>query len=261
VLNRRWLVLPALMLTGTMDLRAQSASLPLQHVDAARKLLAQVSDSSMKKAGRTRVEELRKLFDEMAAAYPGSPDWRMKFSAVESQLTRIIGGGRGAGLEASVAGAGNGNIAPGSTATAGTASATQSGSSSGQVGGNAATNTASAPQGASAAATGAGAQPAGTTPATGIQSGGVPAGAAGSSGADTSGAAAAGSTGGASGTSAAAGASQGGSMVGAGSGIAVVGEIGMKDVDPAVREQLRQFRLEVELFFAAATSSDGSLAR
>jgi hypothetical protein len=60
--------------------------------------------------------------------------------------------------------------------------------------------------------------------------------------------------------SSAAGVSQGGSVVGAGSGIAVVGEIGMKDIDPGIREQLRQFRLEVELFFAAATSSDGSPA-
>jgi hypothetical protein len=34
---------------------------------------------------------------------------------------------------------------------------------------------------------------------------------------------------------------------------AVVGEIGIKDLDPEVRRQLEQFRLEVELFFAATT--------
>ena len=35
--------------------------------------------------------------------------------------------------------------------------------------------------------------------------------------------------------------------------VAVVGEIGIKDLDPEVRRQLEQFRLEVELFFAATT--------
>jgi hypothetical protein len=34
---------------------------------------------------------------------------------------------------------------------------------------------------------------------------------------------------------------------------AVVGNIGIKDLDPAVRRLLEQFRLEVELFFGAAT--------
>jgi hypothetical protein len=34
---------------------------------------------------------------------------------------------------------------------------------------------------------------------------------------------------------------------------AVVGDIGIKDLDPEVRRQLEQFRLELELFFAATT--------
>ena len=35
--------------------------------------------------------------------------------------------------------------------------------------------------------------------------------------------------------------------------VAVVGEIGIKNLDPEVRRQLEQFRLELELFFAATT--------
>jgi len=35
--------------------------------------------------------------------------------------------------------------------------------------------------------------------------------------------------------------------------VAVVGEIGTKNLDPEVRRQLEQFRLELELFFAATT--------
>jgi hypothetical protein len=35
--------------------------------------------------------------------------------------------------------------------------------------------------------------------------------------------------------------------------VAVVGEIGMKNLDPEVRRQLEKFRLELELFFAATT--------
>ena len=106
MLNRGWVAGIALVLAGSATATAQSTTTPLQHVEAARGLLASVSDKSMKKNARVRVEELRKLFDEMATAYPSSSDWRTRFSAVESQLTRIIGGGRSEGLEAAVEGAG-----------------------------------------------------------------------------------------------------------------------------------------------------------
>src|SRR3954469_22099611 len=78
----------------------------LQHLDAARAILPQIPDKELKKNARTRVEELRKMFDDLSKSYPSSPEWRTKFSAVESQLTRIIGGGRGPGLEATLAGSG-----------------------------------------------------------------------------------------------------------------------------------------------------------
>jgi len=43
--------------------------------------------------------------------------------------------------------------------------------------------------------------------------------------------------------------------------VAAVGEIGIKDLDPEIRRQLEQFRLEVELFFAATTMNFQSEAR
>jgi hypothetical protein len=269
VLNRRWLVSPALILTWSLSAGAQSST-PQQHVDAARTLLGQVSDKSLKKNGRARVEELRKLFDEMAKAYPNSADWRTKFSAVESQLTRIIGGGRGPGLEAATSGAGTSGTPIGSGAALGNQVGTTSGAetgvtvggATGQAGtGSAGTTGSGGTTGNQTGASTGGATVMGSGSGTGGASGIQSTGSTGTVAGVQSGAAATGSVAQAGDIgpagSAAVGAGQGGgTAVGAGSGIAVIGEIGMKDIDPAVREQLRMFRLEVELFFASALTDN-----
>jgi hypothetical protein len=157
---------------------ARTATVPLQHIETARMLLDQIDDKSLKKNARERMAQLRKMFGEMVEAYAASTaDWRTKFSAVESELTRIIGGGRGPGLESVRAGAG----------------------------GEAAVVPNRAP----------------VEPSSVAQPGGI---------------------------------------VGAAGGAAVVGDIGVKDLDPAIREQLRQFRLEVELFFASALTDSAGVS-
>jgi hypothetical protein len=157
---------------------AQTATVPFQHIEAARTLLNQIQDKSLKKNARDHMMELRKLFGEMVEAYTASrPDWRTKFSAVESELTRIIGGGRALGSESTRAGLGS--------------------ETAGGVTGDAP---------------------------------GAP-----SNGAQTS------------------------FVLGTVTGFAV-GDIGIKDLDPAIREQLRQFRLEVELFFASALTDSAGVS-
>jgi len=52
-----------------------------------------------------------------------------------------------------------------------------------------------------------------------------------------------------------------GTIGAAGGSLPIVGEIGIRNLDPAVREQLRQFRLEVELFFAAALSDTSGASK
>src|SRR5688572_609664 len=92
---------------------ARTATVPLQHIETARMLLDQIDDKSLKKNARERMVQLRKMFGEMVEAYAASTaDWRTKFSAVESELTRIIGGGRGPGLESVRAGAGGETVVP-----------------------------------------------------------------------------------------------------------------------------------------------------
>ncbi|MQA28291.1 MAG: hypothetical protein GEU82_00420 [Luteitalea sp.] len=152
-------------------------------------------EQSLKRNARTRIAELRKLFQGMVEAYSSSTDWRTRFSAVESQLTRIIGGGRGPGLEAPAAGASSSS-----------------------------------------------AEPLAAQAAAGVQAAG--------------GSLVAGSTQTTAGTQGAGG-TQGAALVGA---AAVVGEIGIKDLDPKIREQLRQFRLEVELFFASALTDSAGVS-
>jgi hypothetical protein len=228
---------------------------PQQHIDAARTLLDGVSDAKLKKAGRQRLEELKKLFDEMSKAYPSSPDWRTKFSAVESQLTRIIGGGRGPGLESATGGSGTEGAAIGSGAALGNRAGTTAGAAEGTTVGGGVTGTGQVP-GSTGTVTGSGApvEGAGVGRAAGGTVAGVPSGAA-ATGSTTQ----AGDIGPAG--TAAVGAGQGGApVVGAGAGIAVIGEIGMKDIDPQVREQLRAFRLEVELFFASALTDNLGVA-
>jgi hypothetical protein len=163
---------------------AQTAPRPQLHIEAARTLLDQITDASLPRNARDRMVQLRKLFGEMSEAYNVSKaDWRTKFSAIESELTRIIGGGRGPGLESVSAGAGSGGM--------------------GAVVTDAPT---AAPGGPPVA---------------------PPSGNAG---------------------------------VAIVNGPAVVGEIGIKNLDPAIREQLRQFRLEVELFFSAAISDSSGVS-
>jgi hypothetical protein len=176
-MNRFWI--PCLMALLSTAVYAQTARPALQHVESARTLLDQIQDKTLKRNARERMAQLRKLFGEMVEAYSASnPDWRTKFSAVESELTRIIGGGRGPGLESTRAGAG---VETGAVVT------------------NPSAGSPSSP--------------------------GQPAGVLGTLGAS-----------------------------------AVVGEIGIKELDPAIREQLRQFRLEVELFFASALSESAGIA-
>jgi hypothetical protein len=239
---------------------------PVEHVEKARALLSTISDASLKKNARERVQELRKLFDEMAASYPSSPEWRTKFSAVESQLTRIIGGGRGEGLEATLEGSGITGGAIGSGAALGNRAGTttndvqaagqQTGptGSTGQDGvpGQAGVSTGAATGVGQGAGTTAGQSGARATGSTGTASGGIPSADAAprsTQAVDTT------LTG-----ASAVGAGQTSTSVGAGSGVAVVGEIGMKDLDPMVREQLRAFRLEVELFFASALTDNFGVA-
>jgi hypothetical protein len=168
-MNPYWTVCLAASLLAAV-VPAQTKTVPLQHIETARTLLNQIEDKSLKRNARDHMTELRKLFDEMVEAYTDSrPDWRTKFSAVESELTRIIGGGRALGSESTRAGLGS--------------------ETAGGVTGDA-----------------PGAPP---------------------DGAQTS------------------------FVLGTVTGFAV-GDIGIKDLDPAIREQLRQFRLEVELFFASA---------
>jgi hypothetical protein len=226
---------------------------PRQHVDAAKTLLDGVSDEKLKKAGRARLDQLKQLFDEMSKAYPASPDWRTKFSAVESQLTRIIGGGRGPGLESATGGSGTEGAAIGSGAALGNQVGTTSGAPEGTTVGGGVTGTGQV-AGSTGTVTGGGARVEGAGRAAGGTVAGVPSGVA-TAGSTTQ----AGDIGPAG--TAAVGAGQGGApVVGAGAGIAVVGEIGMKDIDPQVREQLRAFRLEVELFFASALTDNLAIA-
>jgi hypothetical protein len=178
MMNRYWTAcLMAPLLAAFVA--AQTATVPFQHIEAARTLLNQIQDKSLKKNARDHMMELRKLFGGMVEAYTASrPDWRTKFSAVESELTRIIGGGRGPWLETTRAGLGS------------------------EAAGGVTDDAPGAP----------------------------------SNGAQTSG------------------------VLGTVAGFAGVGDIGIKDLDPAIREPLRQFRLEVELFFASALTDSAGVS-
>ena len=236
-------------------------------------MIKTVSDASLNGDGRKRLAELQRHFAELVQSYQKSPDafavpavggesddddddaradanWKELFTLVERDLTGILGAGgalpgglpanaspaiavtTGAARGGAIAGT-TGQLPQGSTAGGATGSpATPSPSPSADPG--------SAPQSAvtpgSPATPDAQAVP--TTPTAGatVTSPTTATGAVATTGAAPS--------------------------IGTINGGLVAGAIGVKNLDPEVRRQLEEFRLHVELFFAATTMNlEGETAR
>jgi len=237
----------------------EAAARPLQHLTEAERLLNDSHLQSLKKKeAKESVAKLRDHFMQLKTAYQASrtafvppaviqetdlkPDaespsrnWKVSFTDIENDLARILGGV--SALPPSTPAGGPAISTPGTEPTAGAAPAAGA-----------------APVGTSGTAT----TPAGpgatestpTTPTTTATPSNVPGTTVAGSDATQ---AAPGTPGGTGGTPAntsvapVAGVSTA-PVIGIG-----IGDIGIKDLDPAARHQLEQFRLEVELFFAAAT--------
>jgi hypothetical protein len=212
---------------------------PLQHLREAERLLKSVPQDSpkLKKDGKKKFSELRERFAGLMKAYQANGDpfvpaaveqkadlkpgkeaapvnWKEYFSDVEGDLADILGGG--SSLPPSTP-AGAGSIVLGTVAPAGTS------------------GTATTPVAAPGAATPTATSGSTTTPV---------------ATADAAPVATPGATAGSQTSVSSATTPTPTSSIGT---TAVVGEIGIKDLDPEVRRQLEQFRLEVELFFAATT--------
>lgn len=219
-------------------------------------MIKTVSDSSLNSDGRKRLAELQRHFAELVEAYKKSPDafanpsvgddsdgdvdkdhrdradinWKELFTLVENNLTDILGAGSalpdGSATAASPAIAVNTGEPRGGAVVSTTGQLPQASSSS---------NPQSAATPGSSAAT-PDAQSTSTTPTAGANTTAPPAGAVATAGAAPS--------------TSTAGAAPSTSTINGG---LIAGAIGVKNLDPGVRRQLEEFRLHVELFFAAST--------
>lgn len=218
-----------------------------RHLDDAAAVIKTVSDSSLNSDGRKRLAELQRHFAELVEAYKKSPDafanpsvgddsdgdadkdhrdradvnWKELFTLVENNLTDILGAGsalpEGSATGTSPAIAVNTGEPRGGAAVSTTGQLPQASPSS--IPQSAAT------PGSSAATPDA--QATSTMPTAGANTTAPPAGAV-----------------------ATAGAAPSTSTINGG---LIAGAIGVKNLDPKVRRQLEEFRLHVELFFAAST--------
>jgi hypothetical protein len=234
----------------------EAAARPLQHLTQAERLLNDTDVKSLKKKeAKESVAKLRDHFMQLESAYRASrsafvppaviedtnlkPDassssqnWKMSFTKVENDLARILGGG--SALPPSTPTGAETISTPGTEpSTAGTAPVGTSGTAAAPP-----ATTPAIPDGTQSGQT--------TTAATPVTPSNVP-------GTTVAGSestqAAAGTPAGAIGTPANTVVTPAGGL----STGSVVADIGIKDLDPVVRHQLEQLRLEVELFFAAAT--------
>ena len=253
--------------------------------------LVSVDDKDKRESAAEKIGDLRKHFEELVATYQASSrasghenDWKMKFSAVERDLARIIGGGArypSVTARGSIESAAN-SARPAAVGTAGTAAASSRGAtpavpspdgaapvesrppqspvppSSTQgavVAGSPGTSGAPAPvdSPADAGVTARGVEP--TAP--GVVGVGEPAqagaaavvpapGTAAAAGADANPGTQGVMTVAPAGATGTAGADQAGIE-----GVASVSMIGIAELDPAVRGQLEKFRVELELFYTA----------
>jgi hypothetical protein len=211
---------------------AATARDPHRYLATARQQLQAVPTQALSKDATKKLDKLRQDFERLVAAYQrraaatsASPsaeavNWKLQFDAVERDLVAILGAGPSLGADTTPAAAGTSGVVPApdvprpSSQPAGTSSPTPVGAPS--------TPTPAAPGVASTGQTAAGspaAQPGGSTEAQ------------------------AGVTGAASANVQAAGLA----------GVAVA-QIGVKNLNPAVREQLEEVRKSVELFYDATTS-------
>jgi hypothetical protein len=273
------LITAAVAVAFALPLAAQQKAGPAaeEHLNRAAQLLDSISVDKIREAddAEQEFEALQKHFADMVAAYRqngGVPppidvnanddaddddakptDWRKKFSEVERKVTALVGGGPAfdGTVTAGVATPIDAPRVPAAPADAAARRSQGAGdvADAGTPSGAGTTAAASGVPGAVGTA-GTGAAP-GTavTPATPATPGtpGVPATAAAPGAAVTPGTAGAASAGGAAGVAA-----------GAPAAAVEVSTIGIEDLDAGVRQQLHDFRRELELFFVATIGHGGA---
>jgi hypothetical protein len=264
-------VLPADATSSTTPTQQNNRTSSRAYLDEAARVFESIPPGSLKDEAQKRVATLRKHFAELISTYnsnsnpfvypavPQSDDykstkkdeavnWKMAFTEVENDLAGILGGG--ATLPVPTSSALGATVNAGETVVAPAAPIVVQGTT-GQI-----VLTPQSPQAAAVPPTQpAPAPPRSTVPApaapVATDARGLPAPAI-DRAAEVAAQPVSAGTAGTSAVAAAAQTAQAGAITAGNAGL-LVGAVGVPNLDPAVRRQLEQFRLNVELFFAATT--------